>query len=83
MEKIDGKISGSLSDLQEISGSLQGTGTVKGKMTSAPVIVERDYNDLENKPQIESVTLQGNKTFKQLGLDTLSVQEIEKILYLD
>lgn len=83
MEKIDGKISGSLSDLQEVSGTLQGTRNVKGNMTSAPVIVERDYNKLENMPQIESVTLKGNKTFKQLGLDTLSVQEIEKILYLD
>lgn len=47
------------------------------------VIQTGDYNDLINKPQIESVTLIGNKTFKQLGIDTLSVQEIEKILYLD
>jgi len=42
-----------------------------------------DYPSLSNKPSIEDVILIGNKTFKQLGLDVLSVQEIEKILYLD
>lgn len=42
-----------------------------------------NYDLLRNKPQIEGVTLEGDKSFKQLGMDTLSVQEIEKILYLD
>lgn len=42
-----------------------------------------NYNRLSNKPSIEGVTLQGDKTFPQLGLGTLSVQEIERILYLD
>lgn len=28
----------------------------------------RDYNELDNKPKIESVTLQGNKTFPELGI---------------
>lgn len=48
------------------------------EMVEAP----RDYEELLNKPKIESVELSGNKTFKQLGIETLSVQEIEKILYL-
>ena len=26
-----------------------------------------DYNDLENKPSIEGVTLEGNKTLEELG----------------
>lgn len=42
-----------------------------------------DYNQLRNKPSIEGNLLVGNKTFPQLGLDTLSVQEIERILYVD
>ena len=42
-----------------------------------------NYNRLSNKPSIEGVVLQGDKTFPQLGLNTLSVQDIEKILYLD
>lgn len=42
-----------------------------------------DYNLLAHKPQIEGVELRGNKTFPQLNMDVLSVQDIEKILYLD
>lgn len=40
-----------------------------------------NYSDLINKPQINSVELDGNKSGEDLRL-TLSVQEIEKILYL-
>lgn len=42
-----------------------------------------NYNVLSNKPSIEGHTLVGDKTFKQLGMDTLAEWEIEKILYLD
>lgn len=43
-----------------------------------------NYNQLNNKPQINSVTLQDNKTAKQLGLqeemESLTNLEIEEIL---
>ena len=42
-----------------------------------------DYNELENKPQINGVTLQGNRDMASLGVDAMSVQDIERILYLD
>ena len=41
-----------------------------------------DYELLENKPILNGVTVQGNKESQDYKL-TLSVQEIEKILYLD
>ena len=45
-----------------------------------------NYNVLTNKPKINDVTLINNKTSEELGLqdkmEALSVQEIEKILYL-
>ena len=41
-----------------------------------------DYEELYNKPSIEGRTLLGDQTMRQLGVDTLSVQEIEKLLYL-
>ena len=41
-----------------------------------------DYERLSNKPSIEDVELSGNRTLAQLGVKTLSVQEIERILYL-
>lgn len=39
-----------------------------------------DYNLLSNKPQIESVELQGNKTFNDLGLSNISNLRIEQII---
>ena len=46
-----------------------------------------DYPELSNKPQINDVTLIGNKTSEELGLQSemraLTVHEIERILYLD
>ena len=38
-----------------------------------------DYNDLANKPQIEGVTLSGNKTFPNLNLNVLTNTEIQEI----
>lgn len=49
-------------------------GTVQKVSTS-------DYNDLYNKPKIEGVTLQGNKTFPELGLGTMTDQEIDNVIY--
>ena len=39
-----------------------------------------DYNSLQNKPQIESVTLQGNKTFADLNLNFCTDNEITAIV---
>jgi hypothetical protein len=38
-----------------------------------------DYELLDNKPQIEGVTLVGNKTFPELNLDVISNTELEEI----
>ena len=40
-----------------------------------------NYNALVNKPSIEDVTLVGNKTFKQLGLEAMTPQEIDQMIY--
>lgn len=42
-----------------------------------PTVVS--YNSLTDKPQIEGVTLSGNKTFPQLNLDVLANSEIQDI----
>lgn len=46
----------------------------------AAMVLDRDYNDLENKPQIEGVTLIGNKTFPELTLINLTNEELETML---
>lgn len=39
-----------------------------------------DYEELNKKPKIESVELIGNKTFEQLGLEPMGVDDIIEIL---
>lgn len=59
---------------------------VKGDLTSDDLHIAGigfDYETAINKPKIEGVELVGNKTFKQLGIEPMSVTEIEKILYLN
>lgn len=41
-----------------------------------------DYNQLYNKPQIEEVTLQGNKYIEDLGINRLTNSDIESMLAL-
>lgn len=72
--EIAGTIKGSLSPTREIKGSLTIPKSTGGT---------NNYEELINKPSIEGHELIGDKSFKQLGMDTLSVQEIEKILYFD
>ena len=75
----------SLKDTIDGDASLQGvqdgqSGTVYNYGTVNDVDYEKH---VYNRPSIESVELIGNKTFKQLGLETATVQEVEAILYLD
>lgn len=37
------------------------------------------YNQLTNHPSIEDVTLKGNKTFAELGMEECSILDIEKM----
>ena len=66
--------------LAKITGSVSGIGNVSGSVSQS--LRTSDYNQLYNKPSIEGHVLEGDKTFPELGMDTLTVQEIEKILYL-
>ena len=78
--KADGKITGSLSGVETIKGDVLGTGNVKGGMSTS---IAWDYEKLKNLPSIEGHTLIGDKTFPELGMNTLTTQEIETILYLN
>lgn len=69
MIRADGKITGKISP----------TVNIKGGMSNQ---FAWNYEKLDNLPSIEGNTLIGDKTFRQLGMDTLTVQEIEQILYL-
>ena len=64
----DVQISGSLSPkTRTLSGELDGHGT-------------RNYNRLYNKPKIEGVTLEGDKTFEDLNLRSITNAELAELL---
>ena len=39
-----------------------------------------DYEKLKNKPQLNGVELLGNKSFTDIGLESISNQELESLL---
>lgn len=59
------ELTASISAKQGLSGTLNNT--------------MNDYDLLKNKPSIESVVLEGDKTFVELGITKLSNSDIETI----
>ena len=53
---------------------------VVGEIQVVTHIMHKDYEILENLPQIEGVTLIGNKTYEDLNLCSLTNSEIEELL---
>ena len=52
-----------------------------GNMVNETIVSSTDeYPALNNKPQIESVELVGNKSFKDLGLSQITNMQIEQII---
>lgn len=43
-------------------------------------LINTKYDVLKGKPQIQGVTLEGDKSFEELGLSTMTNSELEKIL---
>lgn len=73
------KISGALNPIRQIDGLLNSVRDVGGSITYGNGL-SNDYNDLYNKPQIESHTLIGNQTFEELGMLSLTNTELESLL---
>lgn len=92
---MDGKITGTV---HEVTGRLSKTGEVTGRLSTTVEItgslsvpqsrvVAESYDNLQNKPSLNNITIEGDKVsadYKlQHEMDALSVQEIERILYLE
>lgn len=61
----------------EVSGNLEASAAIA---TDIEHIWVKDYNELENKPQINTVELIGNKSLPEIGVDTISNTDIENLL---
>ena len=64
----EGNINSYLVPSGSLTGSLSNSGTLTGQIAIGSGGGTSDYNDLSNKPQINSVTLSGNKTTSDLNI---------------
>lgn len=64
----EGNINSYLVPSGSLTGSLSNSGTLTGQIAIGSGGGTSDYNDLTNKPQINSVTLSGNKTTADLNI---------------
>lgn len=64
MKKISKVVNGTLDEFANVASRAPGAS---------------NYTDLTNKPQINDVTLVGNKSFSDLGLIPISDEEIEAL----
>lgn len=82
---------GIIQEVPKLIGLIRNDKTLTGQITPRQVlkgnaidlvkyVYEKDYNLLDNKPQIESVELVGNKTFEELGLDAISADDLIEIV---
>jgi len=85
---MDDKLSGKLSAIGALTGSLSKPETLKGQLNSNVIVKGTDdYNKLKEDtlPQINNVTLKGNKNSADLHvqheMDVISYQDIDNILF--
>lgn len=56
--------------MERLSGNIKDSGEVlRGVLKAADVVYEADYNLLHNKPSINGIKLEGDKSWNELGLD--------------
>ena len=75
------KLIGIIRNDKNLTGQISSKQVIKaGTIDLTKYIYEKDYNLLDNKPQIESVKLIGNRTFEELGLDAISADDLIEIV---
>ena len=74
------KLKGSTKNKYMLSGSIASSKTITATIGSSNIGGTTNYEDLVNKPKIESVELVGNKTFIDLGLESIDSSDIDNLL---
>lgn len=75
------KLDANLTPHRTLNGCLTPHRTLNGGLSKPTEIpkIEKDYQNLENKPQIESVELVGNKHLEEFGITECSSMDIINI----
>ena len=76
------KIQGILTESSKINGILTESSKINGSITYGMGTgrLINDYEELINKPQINSVELIGNKSFEELGISAMSNFDIDELI---
>ena len=64
---------------QKLNGSIASHTFSGGIKLPSSTPVENDYNRLKNKPSINGITVEKNKSFEDLGCDSVTNAEIKSI----
>lgn len=62
-------MSGSVRDGETIRGEVEEEGILIGELQAPKCVCTNDYEELDNKPKINGVELDGNKTTEDLGIE--------------
>lgn len=68
-------------DVSEYRIQLPGEECFTANLDSAVRVTATSYHSLTDKPKIEGVTLDGDKSFQELGLNDISAQDIDEIMF--
>lgn len=79
MAYCEKSLSGQLS-AETLSGSLNTEAPISGTLKMADRVVEKDYENLKNKPSINGVELIKNKSLSDLGYSPMKNSEILEII---
>ena len=72
-------MSGVISGGDKLQANLTGVGSLTGRIERE--LRQKSYNDLIDKPRINDVPLQGNKTLAELNFNEITPQEIDNIIF--
>lgn len=79
MAYCEKSLSGQIS-AASMSGSLSADNSMSGTLKMADRVVEKDYENLKNKPSINGVELVSDKSFEDLGDHALTNFEILELM---
>lgn len=72
-------LKGTISSGSSLTGAVSSNSSLNGNLEGNQTGVT-SYNELLDKPQINNVTLEKNKSFSQLGAKSLTNMEIENLI---
>lgn len=68
-------------DATEYGLQIPGDLCFAASLDSTVRVTATSYHSLTDKPKIEGVTLDGDKSFQELGLNDISAQDIDEIMF--